>query len=290
MIRRIAPIGFVFLWSTGWIVARYVADFADPLLFLVYRFLFAGGLLAVMALAAKAVWPSTGRDRAHALASGVLLHTGYLGGVWWAVQHGLPASLSALLAALQPILTAVFAPFVLRERLGGRRALGVALGFLGLCLVLAPRLTALAGAGETPPTMLIFVNTLAMLSITAGTFYQKRFIRDGDLRAVATLQYAGALITMVPAAILFGDLHIAWSPFAVATLGWAVLGLSVGAILLLLLLIREGEVTRASQLLFLVPPVAAVEAMVLFGDRLSALQWAGMAITAFGVALAMRNG
>ena len=147
MIRQIAPIGFVCLWSTGWIVARFAADFADPLLFLVYRFLFAGGILAAMAIAANAVWPSTGRERLHALASGVLLHTGYLGGVWWAVQHGVSASLSALFAALQPILTAAFAPLLLGEHFSFSRGAGVALGFAGLCLVLAPRLSAPGGSG-----------------------------------------------------------------------------------------------------------------------------------------------
>ena len=129
-----------------------------------------------------------------------------------------------------------------------------------------------------------------MLSVTAGTFYQKHFIRDGDLRTIAVLQYAGALVTMLPAALLLGDLHFRWSPFAWAVLGWSVLGLSIGAILLMLLLIREGEVTRASQLLFLVPPVAAVQAMLLFGDQLSLVQGLGMIITSAGVALAMRSG
>ena len=289
MIRQIAPICFVFLWSTGWIVARYVADFADPLFFLLLRFLFAGLLLAGLAIAAGARWPKSPGERWHALASGVLLHAGYLGGVWWAIQHGLSASLSALIAALQPILTAILAPVLLGERLGAARIAGVVLGFCGLVMVLAPRLLALAGTGAAPAGLLIAINVGAMVSATAGTFYQKRFIPSGDLRTLAVLQYAGAFVAMVPAAALLGDGHFHWSGFAVAALAWSVVALSIGAIVLLLLLIREGELTRASQLLFLVPPVAALQAVVLFGDQLAPLQWAGMAVTSAGVALAMRS-
>ena len=289
MLRQLAPIGFVLLWSTGWIVARYCVDFADPLLFLVFRFLLAGLALGAVAIATRAVWPAGNNGRAHALFSGVLLHTGYLGGVWWAVQHGLSASLSALIAALQPILTVLFAPLLLGERLGFARAGGVALGLAGLVLVLLPRLALLSGTAEAPALVPIAINVLGMVSVTAGTFYQKRFIPSGDLRTVAVLQYAGAALAMIPLAVIFGDLHFHWSLFAAGVLGWSVLGLSVGAIILLLILIREGEVSRASQLLFLVPPVATVQAMILFGDALSPVQWAGMAVTTVGVAVAMRQ-
>jgi drug/metabolite transporter (DMT)-like permease len=289
LLRHIAPVAFVILWSTGWIAARYVADFADPLLFLVYRFALAGVLLGGIAALLGASWPKSRAGRWHAVASGVLLHAGYLGGVLWAVKQGLPASLSALIAALQPILSAILAPFLLRETFSRQRALGVLLGFGGLCLILAPRLAASAGSGEAPAGVPILVNMLALVSATAGTFYQKRFVQEGDLRTVATLQYAGATAAMIPAALLLGNLHCHWSPFAGAVLAWSVLALSIGAIMLLLVLIREGEVGRASQLLFLAPPVAAVQAMILFGDRLSPIQWIGMAVTTAGVALAMRR-
>ena len=164
------------------------------------------------------------------------------------------------------------------------------LGFIGLSLVLTPRLAALAGAGDAPLGGLILVNCLAMVSVTAGTFYQKRFVQGGDLRSVAALQYAGAAVSIIPAVLLLGQVrHFDPSPFAWAVLAWSVLAISIGAIVLLLLLIREGEVTRASQLLFLVPPVAALQAMVLFGDRLSPVQWLGMAVSTAGVALARQR-
>ena len=151
-----------------------------------------------------------------------------------------------------------------------------------------PRLSAATGA-DGSAAFPIFVNCLSMVSVTAGTLYQKRFIRTGDLRTIAALQYASATVVMIPFAILIGDLHFHWSIFAALNLAWAVGGLSIGAIALLLFLIRQGEISRASQLLFLVPPVAALQAMVLFGDRLAPVQWAGMAMTAAGVALSMRR-
>ena len=164
------------IWSTGWIVARYSADYADPLTFLCFRFGAAGLLLLGLALAARAPFPRTRRDWVHALVAGVFLHAIYLGGVWWAIRAGLPASVSALIAAVQPIATALLAPALLGERGSWRRSLGVALGLVGLVLVLWPKLSAAnIGAGSLTA---IGVNILAMLGATAGFFYQKRFRPD----------------------------------------------------------------------------------------------------------------
>lgn len=287
MLVRLAPILFPLLWSTGWIVARYSADFADPLLFLALRYLLAGLMLAAFAVLARAPWPRTRREWRHALISGVLLHTLYLGGVWWAIMHGLPASLSALIAALQPILTALVAPALVGERIGGRRWLGVLVGFAGIALVLAPQLAALNSAQIGVALAPIAVNVVAMLSVTAGSFYQKRFLHSGDLRTIAVLQYLGAFVVGAPLAVAFGDLHLVWSWKAVAVMAWSVLGLSIGAVALLLALLRRGDVSRASQLIFLVPPLSALQAFLLFGDHLSSIQIVGMGVTACGVAVAV---
>jgi drug/metabolite transporter (DMT)-like permease len=284
---RFAPLLFVLLWSTGWIVARYSADYADPLTFLCFRFGAAGALLLGLALIARARFPATTRDWGHALASGIFLHAIYLGGVWWAIRQGLPASVSALIAAVQPVATALLAPALLGERGSWRRSLGVALGLVGLILVLWPKLSAAAfGAGAFA---VIGVNVLAMFGATAGFFYQKRFLPSGDLRAIAGLQYAGAFAVMLPAAFALEPMRILWNPTMGLVLAWSVLALSIGAIWLLLLLIRHGEVSRASALIYLVPPTAAAQAFFLFGETLSALQLAGMALTAAGVALASRG-
>lgn len=284
---RLAPLVFVAIWSTGWIVARYSAEYADPLTFLCFRFGSAGLLLLGLALASGAMFPRTGRQWVHALISGVFLHAIYLGGVWWAIRAGLPASVSALIAAVQPISTALLAPALLGERGSLRRSFGVALGLIGLVLVLWPKLSAAhIGAGAIT---IIGVNILAMFGATFGFFYQKRHLPTGDLRAMAGLQYVGAFAVMLPAAFLLEPMRIEWNGTMVLVLAWSVLALSIGAIWLLLLLIRHGEVSRASQLIYLVPPTAAAQAFLLFGESLNALQIAGMAATAAGVAIASRR-
>ena len=288
MLVRLAPILFPLIWSTGWIVARYTIDFADPLAFLCVRYVCAGVALGLFAFYARAQWPRTGIEITHAIVSGVLLHAIYLGGVWWAIEQGVPASISALLAALQPIMTAFLAPALVGERIGLARWCGVAIGFSGICLVLAPKLVGLDSTQLHAVLVPIGVNFIAMAGVTAGTFYQKRFIRTGDLRTVATLQYAGALLAGIPMAALTGEFRINWTPTAFVALAWSVIALSIGAIALLLLLIRRGEVSRSAQLIFLVPPLSALQAHFLFGESLTTVQVAGMALTACGVALAAR--
>jgi len=288
MLIRLAPFLFPLIWSTGWIVARYTVDFADPLAFLCVRYICAGVALGAFASFAGARWPRSMLETTHAVISGVLLHAVYLGGVWWAIEHGVPASISALLAALQPIMTAFLAPALVGERIGLARWSGVAIGFAGICLVLAPKLVGLDTAQFRAALTPIGVNFVAMAGVTAGTFYQKRFIHTGDLRTVATLQYVGALAAGVPMVWLGGEFRIDWTPTAFAVLAWSVLALSIGAIALLLLLIRRGEVSRSAQLIFLVPPLSALQAHFLFGENLTLVQIAGMALTAGGVAIAAR--
>src|SRR5947209_2309048 len=286
--RRAAPSLFVFLWSTGWIVARYSADYADPLTFLCARYACAGAVLFIYAVLAGARWPAASADWAHAAFSGVLLHAIYLGGVWIAIAHGVPASISALLAALQPILTAALAPLFLRERIGPKQWLGVVLGFVGIIIVLSPKLATVNASDFGAVTIPLAINAIAMIAVTAGTFYQKRYIHSGDLRTVTILQYAGALAVTLPVAYLIEPMRLEINATTILVMLWSVLAISIGAIALLLLLIRRGEVSRAAQLIYLVPPTAAVQAWLLFREQLSPLQLAGMALTVIGVALASR--
>lgn len=286
---RAIPLLFVLIWSTGWIVARYSADYADALTFLALRYALAGAALAAFAAWARASWPKTLDEWGHALFSGVLLHALYLGGVWWAIRHGLPASLSALLAALQPVLSTLLAPMLLGEKIKPLRWFGVAVAFCGLVVVLSPKLAELSGPSLAEFQSLILINALAMASVTLGTFYQKRFIHTGDLRSVTVLQYAGAAAVTLPAAWLLEPMRLHWNMTLALTMAWSVLALSIGAIALLLLLIRRGEVSRSAQLIYLIPPTAGIEAYLLFGEQLSLLQVGGMALTVAGVALASRK-
>lgn len=283
----IAPALFVLIWSTGWIVAKYAAPHADPLTFLAVRFACAGLLMGAIALIARAEWPKSRAGYANALASGVLLHALYLGAVWWAIAQGLPAGISALIAALQPLMTALLAPRFLGEKPGPVQIAGIAIGFLGVAGVIAPKLATIASLeGLALP---VAINVAGMLSVTLGTFYQKRYISTGDLRVVSTLQYAGAFLAILPLALMFESLRFDGSRIETwLALAWSVIPLSIGAIWLMLMLIRRGAVSRVAALIYLIPPTAAIEAWLMFGETLSPLQIAFMALTAVGVYLATR--
>jgi drug/metabolite transporter (DMT)-like permease len=286
---RIAPSLFVLIWSTGWIVARFAAPDADPLTFLALRYVLAGVVLVVFALAMRAPWPRDPREIGHILVTGVLLHAIYLGGVWWAIARGLPAGISALLAAIQPILTAALAPMLAGERIDARHWAGIVFGFAGMGLVVAPKLTGVAPAALAGILMPLGVNVVAMLAVTAGTFYQKRFVHRGDLRTVTAIQYAGAFLVTLPVAFLIEPMRLNWSAHLVGAMIWSVFALSIGAIGLLLMLIRRGAVSKAATLVFMVPPTAAIMAYLLFGETLNLWQIVGMGLTAIGVALASRR-
>ena len=288
LLLRLAPALFVAIWSTGWVSARYGADYADPLTFLSARFVLAFVAMLVIIGFSRAEWPK-GRGILHAMMSGVLLHALYLGGVWWAIAHGVPTGISGLVAAIQPILTAFLAPLILRERIGPLQWAGIFLGFAGIVFVLEPKLSVIDPAHLAETLEPLAINMLAMVSVTFGTFYQKRFIPKGDLRTVTALQYAGAFIVVTPAALLLEPLRLDWGLPLIAVMAWSVLALSLGAIGLLLLLIREGAVSRAAALIYLVPPSVAIEAWIAFGETMQIVQLVGLGLTVLGVALATRR-
>jgi drug/metabolite transporter (DMT)-like permease len=285
----IAPALFVLIWSTGWIVAKYAAPFADPLTFLVIRFACAFTLMALIALIARAEWPKSRAGYGHAMMSGVLLHAIYLGGVWWAVAQGLPAGVSALIAALQPLMTAGLAARFAGEHIRPVQVIGVAVGFFGVLGVIGPKLADLSAGALGGLGWPVFVNVLAMVAVTFGTFYQKRFVASGDLRVVSTLQYAGAFLCVLPLALLLEPLRFEnrWETWA--ALAWSVIPLSLGAIGLMLMLIRRGAVSKVAALIYLIPPTAAIEAYLMFGETLTMWQIGFMALTAFGVYLATKS-
>src|SRR5215470_6958810 len=284
---RAAPLTFALLWSSGFIVAKYAAPDADPFTFLTVRFGTTIVLLALIAVASRAPWPASAGEAAHSVVAGVLLHGGYVGGVWWAVAQGLPAGLSGLITAAQPLLTALLAAPLLGERVTPVQWCGIVLGFVGIVLVLAPRLDAVDLAANLGLPML--VNFGATVSVTLGTFYQKRFVAKADLRTGTCLQFVGALAVVAPLALMTETLRFEPTAALLLALAWSVLAMSMAAIALLLLLIRRGEVSRVAALIYLVPPLTALEAFVLFGERLSAMQLVGMAATAAGVWLATRK-
>jgi len=286
---RATPLTFALLWSSGFIVAKFAAPDADPFTFLTARFASAGLILLLLAVASGAAWPAGARGIGHSMMAGALLHGGYLAGLWWAIAQGLPAGISGLITAAQPLLTALLAAPLLGERLTRLQWCGIVAGFVGIVLVLAPRLAAVEVAALGDIAVPMAANFAATVSVTLGTFYQKHFVPVTDLRNGTCLQYVGALVVVLPLALATETLRFDVTVTALAALAWSVLVMSIAAIALLLLMIRHGELSRVATLIYLVPPLTALEAFVLFGESLSALQLAGMAVTVGGVWLATRR-
>jgi len=285
---RIAPALFVLIWSTGWIVAKYAAPFADPLTFLSVRYAMAALVVGAITCLVRAEWPRTRGAVLHALMSGVLLHTLYLGSVWWAISHGLPAGVSGLIAAVQPLLTAALAAPLAGEKLRAIQLSGIAIGFFGVMGVIAPKLGLVSASSLTGLGLPVIINILGMVSVTFGTFYQKRFVASGDLRVITVLQYVGAFCTTVPLALLLEPMRFEWRIETALALAWSVIVLSIGAVGLMLLMIRRGAVSKVAALIYLIPPTAALQAFAMFGETLSLVQVGFMMLAAFGVYLATR--
>ena len=285
---RLVPVVFVLLWSSGWVAAEFGAEVSGPLTFLVIRFAVAILFFAAICILSGARWPSDRRQLGRILVSGLLLHGGYLGPVWWAIAHGVPAGLSGIIAGLQPLLTALAAPYVLDERLSGVQKAGLVLGFVGVALAVLPKLMHQGAAGVS--WFPVLVNIVGMVAVTAGTIYQKRFLQGTDIRWAATLQYLAALMLIMPFAFLLEPFHVVFGWQFVAVLAWSVLGTSVAAILLLLYLLNKGQVSRVASLVYLVPPLAALQAWIFLGESLTPLVIAGTAIVVAGVYLANYKG
>jgi drug/metabolite transporter (DMT)-like permease len=276
------PLIFVLIWSTGFIVARYAAPHAPPLTFLLYRFAAAIAVLLPLVWLTQAPWPRSPRQWRDTAIVGLLLQAVYLGGVWVAIARGMPAGVSALLVGTQPLLTAAFASTV-GERATSRQWIGLAVGFVGVALVLSDRLTL---SGVSP--LALGVNLVALAGITAGTLYQKRHGGAVDLRTGSVIQFAVSFLFLLPFAMATESLAVDFTLEFGLALAWAVIALSLIAISLLLLMIRRGQATRVAALMYLTPPVTAVMAWLIFDERLGVLAWTGVLITVAGVALAQR--
>ena len=278
LLDRLAPPLFIFIWATGYIVAKLAAPYADPLTFLSWRYAGVVVLMAGLALAARAAWPSR-RDIAHLAVAGLLIQAVYLGGVWVAIRQGLPAGTAALIVNLQPVLVAALAPAV-GERVTPRQWLGVALGLAGVVLVIWHKLN--LGTSFGPPLLMCM---MALLAITGGTLYQKRFVPHFDLRTGQVVQFAAALAVTLPLAWLLEPMRIEWNAPVFVAMAWSILVLTAGGISLMFYMLRHGRVTAVSSTMYLVPSVTAVMAWLLFGETLGAQAIAGMGVTLLGVYL-----
>lgn len=277
---RLAPGAFVVIWSTGFIGARYGLPYAAPLTLLGIRMAWATLAFALLVLLLRAPRIGAWRQYPQSALVGVLLHGVYLGGLFIAIDLGLPVSVTALIVCLQPILVAVLAGPILGERVRARQWLGFGLGFAGASLALAPGLA----SGEVPVAAAVAA-TVGLLGTTAATLLQKRWGDAIPPLTGTTVQYAAAAVALLAVAAATEPLAVDWTPTFIAVLAYMVLVLSVGAILLMFWLIRRGTASGFASLYFLVPPVTLVEAFILFGERLAPLALVGFAVATLGVAL-----
>lgn len=280
---RAMPLVFVLIWSTGFIVARYGMPLAPPMTFLALRYAFSILCFLPWIMLAGVSWPRTREQWLHLSVTGVLMHGGYLGGVWAAVKAGMGSGLVALIVGLQPVLTAFWL-----SSTGGhvtrRQWAGLALGFTGLVLVVSRKF----GAGGEANVFNLSLAIFALLSITTGTLYQKRHVTRCDVRSANAVQLLAALAVTLPIA-LFETESVQWTGEFVAAMAWSVLALTLGGSSLLYILIQRGAATAVTSLLYLVPPTTALMAWVLFSEPITAVTLVGIALTALGVSLVVRT-
>jgi len=278
--QALTPLLFVFLWSTGFIGAKYGLPYAEPLTFLLTRYCLVISLMTIFALATRAPWPRDALQIFHIGVSGIFVHALYLGGVFIAIKQGLPAGITSLIVGMQPLLTACGAGWLLGERVSTRQWLGLSLGFVGVTLVVANKL------GNLPLGAMMIPALVALLAITAGTLYQKRFCPHFDLRTGSVIQFLPSAVITALAASASETMVIDWTPSFVFALLWLVLVLSFAAISLLNVLIRNGSAVNVARLFYLTPPSTAIIAWAVFGETLGGLALAGMVLAVSGVYMA----
>ena len=285
--RRLAwlnamPWLFVLIWSTGFIVARYGMPNSPPFTFLLWRYVFSILCFVLWVKWARVPWPQGRVQWWHLAVTGVLMHAGYLGGVWAAVKVGMGAGLTALIVGLQPVITAIW----LSARGGHvsrRQWQGLALGFVGLAMVVSRKLE---GGIEVTPWSLTMI-TMALVSITTGTLYQKRFVQPCDVRSANAVQLMAAYLVTLPLALLETEPAL-WNAEMTWAMVWAVLVLTLGGSSLFYILIQRGAAASVTSLLYLVPPTTAVMAWILFSEPITLVTLAGIVVTAAGVSLVVR--
>jgi drug/metabolite transporter (DMT)-like permease len=279
------PLLFVVLWSTGFIGAKLGLPDCEPLTLLSLRYAAVLLIMGAVALATRAPWPAARTQWLHIGVSGLLVHAVYLGGVFTAIRLGLPAGVTALVVGLQPVLTALGAGLFLRERVRAAQWAGLALGLAGVVLVVAHKV---AGSGGPAAATLLAPAAVALVGITAGTLYQKRFCPHFDLRTGSVIQFLPCLVVTALAAWHTETMVVHWTPAFAFALAWLALVLSVGAVSLLNMLIRSGSAVNVASLFYLTPPTTALIAWAMFGETLTGLALAGMALAVLGVWLARK--
>lgn len=276
---RAMPAVFVLIWSTGFIVARYGMPHAPPFKFLAMRYALSIACFLLWITLARVKWPTQARQWGHLAVTGVLMHACYLGGVWAAVKLGMGSGLSSLIVGLQPVLTALWLAST-GSRIVPRQWIGLTLGLIGLVMVVSRKF----GSGGEANVLNLSLALGALLSITTGTLYQKRFVTSCDVRTANTVQLMAALLVTLPLAALELE-AVDWHIELIGAIAWSVLALTLGGSSLLYLLIQKGAAASVTSLMYLVPPVTALIAWMLFAEAITLTTILGTLLTAVGVAL-----
>lgn len=280
-----APGLFVLLWSTGFIGARLGLPHAEPFIFLLYRFAILAVLLTAMGMIWRAPWPKSWAQAGHLAVVGLLMHGAYLGGVFWAISTGITAAVSALIVGIQPLLIAVAAGPYLGEKVTARQWVGLLVGFGGVALVVGDE--AILDGGNLAGVIACVV---ALFGLTIGTLYQKRHGGNMDWRTGSAIQFAASATAMFLLTFFFEEGRVEWTGEFIFAIVWLIVVLSIGAMTLLYMLIRQGAASKVSSLFYLVPPVVAVEAYFLFGETMTLFDIAGMLVAMAAVALVLHTG
>ena len=279
-----APGFFVLLWSTGYVGARLGLPHAEPFIFLTIRFSIIAALLAAAGLMWRAPWPKSWTQVGHLAVAGFLLQGVYLGGVFWAISDGVQTGVVALILGIQPLLTAVGAGPYLGEKISARQWTGLLLGFAGVAMVVGDDLAFDGGKGAG-----VIVSIIALCGITLGTLYQKRHGGEMDLRTGSAIQFAAGAGAMLMMTLILEEGRIDWTGEFIFAIIWLIFVLSIGAMSLLYLLIRQGAASQVASLFYLVPPVVAIESYMLFDETMTLMDISGMAVVMAAVALVMRK-
>ncbi len=280
---RAMPAVFVLIWSTGFIVARYGMPHAPPFKFLAMRYALSIACFLLWILSARVKWPAQRMQWVHLGVTGIFMHACYLGGVWAAVKLGMGSGLSALIIGLQPVLTALWLAST-GSKIVARQWLGLVLGFLGLVMVVSRKF----GSGGEANLLNLSLAVGALLAITIGTLYQKRFVKSCDVRSANTVQLMAALLVTLPLAAMELE-GVRWNAELLGAMAWSVLALTLGGSSLLYLLIQKGAAASVTSLMYLVPPVTALMAWALFSETITVTTILGTLLTAVGVALVVRQ-
>ena len=287
-LERYAPALFVFLWSTGFVGAKYIVPYAEPFTFLTIRYVIAAAILIAIAALLKQPLKLTRDQVIASVAVGMLLHVIYIGGVFYAVSLGVSAGISAVIVSIQPVLVSILAVPLLGERIRWVQVVGLVLGVAGIALLLLPKV--LQGDYSSATSRVgIVICVIALLGTSAGYLVQKKLGGDIPFLTGTGMQYAVSAVVFATLSALTEDQRVEWSPEFFFGLAWIVLMLSIGSIVLLYEMLRAGSASKVSSLYYLVPPVAAIQAYFLFDEVIPPIGILGMALAGLGVVLVMRQ-